>query len=168
MKAIFKTETKEGVFPGGTVGGQWGWSLIETDGLGTPEIPGINPPPGVKPPIVTDPVPEQPEVPGTKPPQKPTKPDKPVTTPVEPEDGASIQPVVTAVDAEGERVVWQSTEAFTSIEVDAEVTYKVSVVRLDADSNPLGAPVSAIFTTEANPEEVVIQIAGTLTVEVVA
>ena len=159
MKANFKIETKEAVFQGGTVGGQWGWTLIETEGLGTPpEGPSISPPPGINPP------PTEPVDPVTTPvePTKPTKPTKP-------DDEASILPMgITAVDAGGEPIVWQTQEAFASIDVDPEVTYKISVVRLDADSNPLGAPVSSVFTTEAEPADVVIQVASVLTVEVLA
>lgn len=169
MKANFKIDTKEAVFAGGTIGGQWGWTLEETEELGKPPVegPGINPPPGVEPPVQ---LPVEPTDP-TKPPQKPTKPtpEEPVTTPVEPEDGASIQPVgITAVDANGEPVVWQSQDSFSSIDVEPETTYQVSAVRLDVDGKPLGGIVRAIFTTEEEPEDVVIQVAGSISVEVVA
>ena len=67
--------------------------------------------------------------------------------------------------AAAEAVTWLTDESFTSAEVQPGTTYKVSGSRVDVNKNQLGEAVSALFTTEEVPEQVIIDVASTISVE---
>lgn len=103
MNANFSIASKEAIFPAGTIGGDWAWTLSVTEALGR------------------------------------------ASTAAEP-------------------ITWTTVDPFTSAEVQPETTYKISGVRIDPDKNTLGEVVSASFTTEALPVDVIIDVADTISV----
>ena len=72
-------------------------------------------------------------------------------------------PVVATTDV----IEWLSPGTSTSQNVEPETTYKISVVRVDPNKDPLGPVQSASFTTEAAPVDVVIDVASSIIVDVV-
>ena len=70
--------------------------------------------------------------------------------------------------SDGTQVVkdWATAGTSASAEVVAETSYKISAQRTDADKAPLGPVVSASFTTEENPVEVIIDVASAIAVSI--
>jgi len=61
---------------------------------------------------------------------------------------------------------WKTSEPFADAEVAEETAYKISAQRMDADKGPLGPVVSASFTTETDPVEVIIDVAQAISVAI--
>jgi len=64
-----------------------------------------------------------------------------------------------------EEVTWSTVDPFTSVVVDTGRTYKVSGARFNKAGQMLGVSVSASFTTEDEPADIMIDVADTISVE---
>jgi len=61
---------------------------------------------------------------------------------------------------------WATTDTYASADVEAEVSYKISVQRMDADKAPLGPVTSAGFTTESVPQEVIVDVSASIAIAI--